>query len=276
MRRRSTVFMLGVSLVLAGGCDKPAEPAAKIDVEVRPAEPEPLPEVDTAAPPEPEPPPELEPEPSAKLQGPSAGEGFELGAKPKSRANRGEIAKPLRHGGAIVSVTPDVDDPSEDEEGEYRLHIQVRVEFDGADSTLGLNHVRAVEGRWCDVLRADLQEIARLEDGRWLVDAQLACQLGEDYFSADNAHTLILVNPAAQTAAVLWTGSDSGSNAMDVCVSSSVSSFELLDDQLIIRRTEVTELDRQAAKELKEAAEGCKPKRETTKVAARISLARCE
>ena len=42
---------------------------------------------------------------------------------------------------------------------------------------------------------------------------------GEDYFSADNAHSLILIDPSGMTAKVLWTGSDSGSNSMGVCVS---------------------------------------------------------
>ena len=116
--------------------------------------------------------------------------------------------------------------------------------------------------------------IAKLDDGRWLVSAQLACRAGEDYFSADNEHTLIVVDPPARTAKVLWTGSDSGSNAMGVCVESSVHAFEVGGDALIIRKTEVTELDTEAAKELEAAAEGCVAKPETTTEVERISLAR--
>lgn len=237
---------------------KSAEPEA-------PAKPEPaLPEVDTAAPPEPEPPPE----PAL----PEAGEGFELGPKPEAYAgDEVSESKPLQHAGATVSVTPGVIPPS-DPDGERTVQIQARVEFEGA--SVGLNHVRTMAGSYCDQLVPEVQEIAKLDDGRWLVSAQLACRAGEDYFSADNEHTLIVVDPPARTAKVLWTGSDSGSNAMGVCVESSVHAFEVGGDALIIRKTEVTELDTEAAKELEAAAEGCVAKPETTTEVERISLAR--
>ncbi|MFO7561405.1 MAG: hypothetical protein R6X02_02075 [Enhygromyxa sp.] len=293
MRSRSwTTFGLGlVGFVLAApGCGKPAEQATTSEASTKqdqaqpvavdtaaPPELEPPPEVDTAAPPEPEPPPEAEPEPP----GLRAGEGFEIGPKLEAREGESEVelADPLRFDGATVSVAADevAPDDDEDDEGQYQLSIQVRIEVaDGGDPKLGLNHAREVSTTPCDEVVAELQEIATLPGGRRVIDAQLACRNGEDYFSAENAHTLILVEPGAKTASVLWTGVDKGSNAMGVCVSSILSSFELVGDELIVRRTESTELDKQAAKELPEPAEGCKPKPETTEVVERIRLASSE
>jgi len=266
-----------VLLLLTPGCT--AEPSStksdKSDGEAKakpePAKPTPT-EVDTAAPPEPPSPPEL--------ARPSAGEGFVLGAKLEADVGAVSVSDkpPLSHAGATVSVHPHVIAKPEPE-GESTLHIQVRVEFEGAEADRGLNHTRVVAGSYCDELVPELQEIAKLEggpslDGLWLVDAQLACRGGEDYFVAENAHTLIAVDSKARTAAVLWTGADQGSNSMGVCVSSSVSSFEVSGEELIIRKTEVTELDEEAAKELSAAAEGCADKPVTTTEVARIKLAR--
>src|SRR5690606_11197494 len=121
---------------------------------------------------------------------------------------------------------------------------------DTIEAERGLNHSRVVTGGYCEELVPEVQEVAKLDGSRWLVDAQLACRAGEDYFSADNAHTLILINGEQRSAAVLWTGADAGTSAMGVCVSESVHSFEVSGDELIIRKTESTELDAEAAKEL--------------------------
>jgi hypothetical protein len=61
---------------------------------------------------------------------------------------------------------------------------------------------------------------------------------------------------------------------MGVCVSSSVTSFVVEGDTLRISTTKVTTLDREAAKDLPAAAEGCEPKPEQTQDVARIELAR--
>src|SRR5690606_30171185 len=145
---------IGGSLLTTVGCSKPAEPAATTDEAPEPpAEPAPpKPAGDPAAPSEPSPEPEVAPptEPAKPSPTePSAGEGFELGARPEAREGQtwAQLAEPLRHAGVTVSVTPDVIEPVDDE-GEFGLNMQVRVEFEGADAKLGLNHVRSVEGSY--------------------------------------------------------------------------------------------------------------------------------
>jgi hypothetical protein len=266
-----------VLLLVAAGCtaekSTTAEEKAPVSAKADPLPPTPAPpEVDTAVPPEPPPPPPptLPPGPP----GPDAvGGGFEVGAKPEAHVDKDavEAKPPLRHAGATVSVSPDM---ALKPTGEPPLRIQVRVEFEGLGAEQGLNHVRAVAGSYCDQLVPEVQEIAKLDDGRWLLDAQLACRGGEDYFSADNAHTLIVVDSKAHTAAVLWVGADTGSNAMGVCVASSVSDFEVSGEEVIVRKTEITELDKAEAKQFPDAAEGCVAKPKTTTEVARISLAR--
>lgn len=281
-RSRKLIEIGTVLLLVAPGCK--AEQPAKSDDKAKsepaksePAKPEPAkdvaketppPETDTAAPAEPPPPP-----PEPQLAGPSAGDGFELGAK--LEANAGEISiaehQPLSHAGATVSVSPHVVQP--EPEGEQTLHIQVRVEFEGVEAERGLNHSRVMPGSYCDELTPEVKELAKLEDGRWLIDAQLACSGGEDYMSTDNAHTVIVVDGKARSAVVLWTGADTVTSAMGVCVSESVNNFEISGAELIIRKSEVTELDEEAAKELPDAAEDCVAKAATTTEVARIKLA---
>jgi hypothetical protein len=153
--------------------------------------------------------------------------------------------------------------------------LQVRIEFGGASGDAsGLNYLGGGGDNSCDELIPELQELATLDDGRWLVDAQMTCRSGEDYFSASNDHTLLLIDPKRRHAEILWTGVDTGSNAMGVCVSSSVTSFILEGTTLRISKTEVTTLDREAAEQLPGAAEGCEPKPEHTQELARIELAR--
>jgi hypothetical protein len=270
-RSRKLIEIGTVLLLVAPGCK--AEQPAKSDDKAKSepakdvAKETPPPETDTAAPMEPPPPPE------PQLAGPSAGDGFELGAK--LEANAGEISiaenQPLSHAGATVSVSPHVVQP--EPEGDQTLHIQVRVEFEGVEAERGLNHSRVMPGSYCDELTPEVKELAKLEDGRWLIDAQLACSGGEDYMSTDNAHTVIAVDGKARSAVVLWTGADTVTSAMGVCVSESVNNFEISGAELIIRKTEVTELDEEAAKELPDAAEDCVAKAATTTEVARIKLA---
>jgi hypothetical protein len=196
---------------------------------------------------------------SAYPVGPVAGVAMSVGPRPEYSSPEHEQFSLERNG---VSVTSHAD-----------VALTVRVEFSGLGATEGLNYVGG-GATDCDQLLPDVHEIAVLDDGRWLVDAQLACRSGEDYFEATNEHALLLVDPAAREASVLWTVVDSGSYAMGVCVSSSVTSFELDGTVLRISRTDVTTLDEEAAKELPGAAEGCEPKPEQTQELARIELAR--
>lgn len=283
-RGRRLIEIGTVLLLVVSGCkaeqaaksddDAKSQPAksddeakSESDSEKEAAKQPPPPETDTAVPPEPSPP--LEPQ----RAGPIAGEGFVLGAQ--LEADDGEIAiaeyQPLSRGGATVSVSPHVVEPKP--EGEHILHIQVRVDFDDIEAERGLNHSRVVTGSYCEELAPEVQEIAKLDGARWLIDAQLACRAGEDYFSADNAHTVILIDGEQRSAAVLWTGNDTASSAMGVCVSESVHEFEVSGDELIVRKTEYTELNKEAAKELPDAAEGCAAKPETTSEVTRVKLA---
>jgi hypothetical protein len=277
MQSRSRTWVAAATLVsLLVGCkrEQAAKPGVEPHAELGTPElgtPEPRPSPEAEPPPPPEPPAPVEPTPSP-------GAGFELGSKPEARVGKYpptiNSIEPLHHAGASVSVNADQSSSAEDEDN-VTVKVQVRVEFEGVDGQLGHNHVR-VAGRYWDELVLGLQEIAKLDDGRWLVDAQLTSRTGEDYFWAESEHTLIVVDPKARAAAVLWTGVGTGSNAMDVCVSFSFYSFEVRREQLIIRRTEVTTLDRENAKELTAAAEGCVAKPETTREVERISLTRSQ
>lgn len=212
----------------------------------------------------------VEPPTPTKTSEPTAGGGFEI-ASPAAAATVLPQAERLGHGDAVVladgeAVVPELDD----DESVSHVKVWVGVEFAGVGSWLV--HQRTLEKTSCDELVREVQEIAKLEDGRWLVDAQLACRRGEDYFSAENAHTVIAVDLTARSAEVLWTGLDEGSSAMGVCVSFSTATFELVGDDLVIRRVTSTELDREAAKDLPEAARGCRPRPERIELLERISL----
>lgn len=186
-----------------------------------------------------------------------------------------EFAKPeasrasLEHDGATVFALAHL---LPNDESVSTTQLQVRIEFAGLPPEFGLNYVGGGGDQSCDEVIPEVQEVAVLDDGRWLVDAQLACRSGEDYFSAKNDHTLLLVHAKGRGAEVLWTGVDTGSNAMGVCTSSSVTSFVVEGNVLRVSTTESTTLDREAAKQLPAAAEGCEPKPETTRDVARIEL----
>ena len=210
-----------------------------------------------------------EPPSSTKTLQPTAGAGFEIAAPPAADATVMKRADRLRRGDAEVLAGGETIEPDEDERDAH-VRIWVGVEFAGVGSWLV--HQRTLEQTSCDELVREVQEIAELEDGRWLVDAQLACRRGEDYFSAENAHTVVAVDPTTHSAAVLWAGLDTGSSAMGVCVSWSTVTFEVVGDELVIRRSSGTDLDREAAKELPEAARGCRRQAERTKLVERVSL----
>ncbi len=247
------------ALVLVVGCTTQANPddAARL---------EPAPSIEPA--PAPIPPPDLTP---ATMAAAAAGSGLSAGPPAEYEQPERAHAK-LSHGGAtVVAHAHMIPQP---EFGDI-TQLQVRIEFAALPGdAFGLNYVGGGGDDNCDELTPAVQEIALLDDGRWLVDAQLACRAGEDYFSARNDHTLLLVDPKRPHAEVLWTGVDTGSNSMGVCVSSSVAEFVVDAGVLRITNTEITTLDREAAERLPAAAEGCKPKRERSSELARIELVR--
>ena len=154
---------------------------------------------------------------------------------------------------------------------EQTTQLQVRIELAGKESTQGINYVGGGGEDYCDELSANVQEIAVLADDRWLVDAQLTCRGGEDFFEATNEHVLLLVEAAKLRAEILWTGIDTGSNAMGICESSLISSFVLDATMLRIVQTSETTFDRKAAREIGFSDE-CKPKPLESKEVAALDL----
>jgi hypothetical protein len=244
------------------GCARASEPAP-----ARPA-PTPAPAVPIQAAPTP-----AAPTPAPK---PAAG-GFTAAPAPilvpheNSSSDRARAT--LDHGGATVIVGAHVEHPPPDEaedEYAYRTVMQLRVEF----GELGLEYSGEGVGGddYCDELVPAVNEIATLDDGRWIVDAQLACRAGEDYFWASNDHVVSIVDTERRSASVLWTGRDTGENAMGVCSSSSVHAFTIEAGQLVVRRRDLTTLDREAALDLPEAAEGCEPQPKRDVEVTRVEL----
>ena len=228
-----------------------------------------------------DPKPSVTPQPKPKVKtaeptaiGADAVAGFERGPAPISTPDphaSWDGAEPLHHAGATVTVAAHVIASAALDE-DQSARIRVRIEFDGADASRGLTHERDIGASYCDERSATLQKLATLDDGAWLLDAQLACRTGEDYFSGENAHTLIRVDAANESAALLWTGVDTGSDAMGVCSSASVHGFKVAGDELVISKTEHTVLDAQRAKQFPSAAEGCVAKPAQTEIVERVVL----
>jgi hypothetical protein len=238
----------------------------------RSSEPSPSePPVPAPTPKPPVPAPPAPPTDLATIAAAAAGPGLSVGPPPKFAAPALGTAR-ASHAGATVVAHAHL---PESENFDTTSALQIRVEFAALpDEAHGLNYLGGGGNNSCDELRPELQEIAILDDGRWIVDAQMACRSGEDYFSATNDHSLLLIDPARPHAEVLWTGVDTGSSAMGVCVSSSVTSFIIEGTTLRISTTEITTLDRESAEQLPAAAEGCEPKPERTQDVARIELTR--
>jgi hypothetical protein len=218
------------------------------------------------APTPPAPPPDL-----ATIAAAAAGPGFTVGPPPKFAAPPRADAR-ASHASAKVLAYAHL---PESENFDTKSVLQLRVEFAALDDeAYGLNYLGGGGDNSCDDLWAEVQQIASFDDGRWLLDAQMACRNGADYFRATNDHTLLLIDLQRPRAEVLWTGVDKGRSAMGVCVSSSVTNFDVEGDAVRISKTEITTLDREAAKELTAAAEDCDPKPEQTTDVARIELTR--
>lgn len=204
----------------------------------------------------------------------AAGRGLKLGLAPK-------LAVPAKDSvtwkQAGTKLTAFAHAALEGEEPAVKVQLRLRIEFAALPAPeFGLNYVAPGSAFYCGELIPRLQEIGSLPDGRWLVDAQLNCRSGEDSFSATNEHTLLLIDPSRPHAQVLWKGVDTGSDQAGICVSSSVTEFELEGATLRITNTSVTKLDEQQAKELPGPAEGCKPMPERTVEVARIDLKRAD
>jgi hypothetical protein len=152
------------------------------------------------------------------------------------------------------------------------ITLQVRIEFPGATPAQGLNRSTANAEMYCDEVVADLQAIGMVGDDRWLVDAQLACRSGEDVFNAQNQHEVILIELGERTAKLIWTGVDEAESYMGACSSSTIHSFVIAGDELVISETD--EVERDATTGLDpELLENC-PERvpSKTREAARLAL----
>jgi len=197
---------------------------------------------------------------------PITGPGFSRGPAPTTNdalAGRVRPAKPLTHAGARVSV--DAHQSGAD------LLLRARVEFEGAE--LGLHHERAITAAEFGHVFLGLRELATLPDDRWLVDAVLTRTGGDDSGSLVlTEHAVIVVDPAAASAGLLWSGVDSSLSRWGVCTTERTHEFVVVDGALVIAETVGTELDGHVADELGVTADGCPREPKTTAVVARIGL----
>lgn len=204
----------------------------------------------------------------------AAGRGLKLGPAPKLAAPTTDSVTWKRAG---TKLTAFAHAPLEGDEHPVKAQLRLRIEFAALPAPeFGLNYVAGGGALYCGELIPMLKEVGALPDGRWLIDAQLNCRSGEDSFSATNEHTLLLIDPSRPHAQVLWKGLDTGSDEAGICVSSSVTEFELEGETLRVTNTRVTTLNEQRAKQLPGPAEGCKPMPERTVEVARFDLKRAD
>ena len=274
-------------LVVAPACDKADnKPAseAKPNAPAKPVE-EPAAIEATAAPADPEPPSDtagVEPTPPddstavAPSATPVAGAGFSVGA-PANIADDGtkvgevEVGEPLANGGVRVIVRQGYETDGEDTS---IWHLHTRVEFDGVDAAAQLNHQRATKVEFAERVFVSAREIAKLPDGRWLVDTALSGAAGEDSISSDTDHSVVLIDPAKRTAAVVWTGVDSSlSDGGGACETDLHHEFKLVDDTLVVTKVSSTVGDAEIMEELGWSAEECEVKPKARAELARVPLA---
>lgn len=273
MYARLPILGVTVSLVLlvASGCDKKKEEPVKDKAEpAKAATPEPKAEPGKVDPGTPDPKTEpATPEPAAAS---TAGAGFTVGAAPAVTDGLEnmieEEATPLTNAGATVTATAhgvaaDLD---------VELFLRARVEFAGVDASAGLNHERKAEEAAFERVFVHQSEIAKLPDGRWLVDVRVTSAAGEDWLSATTDHSVILVDPSKHSAALVWSGSDSSESQMGVCVTDSSHSFVVAGDDLVVSKTEGTEFDAELAADFDMPADDCEVKAKTTSEVAKVSL----
>lgn len=292
MRARQSTFnlrfmsvmgvMASVVLLAMSGCDKGKDTAgkAKQDEPAKPATPEPKVDGDASksepapepATPEPATPEAATPEASAV----TAGTGFVVGAaQPINDDLDGMLAvdptKPLEHAGAAVSVGSHAE---LDGENNTTFYLRARVEFDGVDASAGLNHERKLDVDFAERVYLEVIEIAKLPDGRWLVDARVITAAGEDSISGATDHSVILVDPGKRSAATIWTGADTGSSdGGGACVTETRHGFAVDGEELVVSKTELTEFDAEMAAEMGWSADDCKAKPKATTELARVALA---
>ena len=276
MHPRASILGLTVSLLLLavpGGCDKKAEPAKDKDTDeaAKAATPEPTPAPGKVEPGTAEPKPvEPTPEPAAAS---IAGAGFTIGAAPAvTDALEGMVESEntsLTNAGATViasahGVAGDLD---------VELFVRARVEFAGVDASAGLDHERKASEAPVERVFVSQSEVAKLPDGRWIVDVMVTSAAGEDVMSASTDHSLILVDASKHSAALIWSGLDTSQSEMGVCMTDASHSFAVAGDELVVSKTESTEFDAELAAEYGMDADGCEVKAKATSEVAKVSLA---
>ena len=198
---------------------------------------------------------------------PVAGEGFESGAAPSKTNAVADQPEPLTQAGVAVTAIGYADADA------GTIALRVRVEFPGAKPEQGLNHTYEDSERYCDEVVPSLQAIGTVGDDRWLVDAQLACRSGEDAFTAQNEHRVLLIDLGKRSAKQIWLGYDELESYMGACTSSTLHSFVIAGDELVVSETDVVERDTTTDLD-PELLEDCpEPVPEKTSELARVALA---
>jgi hypothetical protein len=206
---------------------------------------------------------------------PKAGAGFTVGPAAKREHDGTEIAEvevtaPLRNGKVAVYVAQHVETEGEDTS---IWHLHARVEFEGVDAGAQLNHSRATTVDYAERVLVTSREIAKLDDGRWLVGTWLSGGAGEDSYSTQTDHSVLLIDPSYPGAAVIWTGSESTlSDGGGACMSDSHHEFVVEGDTLVVTKVESTIADAEMMEEMGWAAEDCRVKPKARAKVARIAL----
>jgi hypothetical protein len=287
------IFTGLVAALVATGCDKGDAASKDAASKAKPNAPAKVDDPAIAAEPEPEPdePGELvealEPADSAAPIGtdapadtvlagpPSAGPGFTIGPAAKidndgSELAEIEVTEPLRNGKVTVRLAQHYETDGEDTS---IWHLHARVEFEGVDAGAQLNHTRPSQVEFFERILVSSREIAKLDDGRWLVDVWLSGGAGEDSYSTDTAHSVLLIDPSKPSAAVIWTGLESSNtDGGGACVHDSHHEFAVVGDALVVSKVETTIADKAIMDELGWSAEECKATPKARAKVARIPL----
>lgn len=225
---------------------------------------------------------EDEPAPIPALPDPPEGTAISFGPPPPTTAptdlwvDDGEAT--LVHSGLRTTVRAHATQIQEsDEEGDTwtfeHISMHVRITPESTSTGPALHFEQSLGDPGCDSMTATAQALGTVADGRLVVDAQLACRSGEDFFSATNDHHVLLVDPDGRRGWLLWSGQDESSDEMGVCSEWSIHAFELEGEELVVQLYDGAERNRENARELDpESRPQCRSRKETKEEVARVRL----
>jgi hypothetical protein len=202
------------------------------------------------------------------------GPGFTVGPPPATNTELADTLEPLPpidNSGIKLLVSAQQTTVEE----KVGLVLRARVELPAVSAPNHLNHERAVEVPEYGVerLELDTNELAKLPDGRWVVDVMLILMNGEDVIVSSTEHSVILVDATNQTARLLWSGADRGTSEFGACITMTEHTFALVGEELVVSKSDSVEWDAEMAAEMDMSADDCTAKPKTTVEAARVKLA---